>query len=111
MKHWKRIVCVSRELAVLVLFAVLVNVAIAGAFSCASAQRPTLDQAKAGLRLACDALAFAVADGRTIPASELAERVCDVERTAGVMQRLADSREPPREIIAEPPEWLDAGAK
>ena len=79
--------------------------------SCAGAQRPTLDQAKAGLALACDALAFAVAEGKTIPGAELADRVCDVERTAAVMQRLADSREPPREIITEPPEWLDAGAK
>jgi hypothetical protein len=81
-----------------------------GALSCAGAQRPTLAQAKAGLALACDALAFAVAEGKRIPGDELAARVCDVERTAAVMQRLADSREPPREIMTEPPDWLDAGA-
>lgn len=84
---------------------------VLGLVACSGSQRPTLEQAKVGLALACDALAFAVAEGKTIPGAELAERVCDVERTAAVMQRLADSREPPREIIAEPPEWLDAGAK
>ncbi len=86
------------------LLAVIVLAFSAGFFSCASV--PTLEQAKTGMRLACDALAVAIANGRQIPAPELAERVCDVERTAAVMTGIVERTEGLRQIVTDP-DWFD----
>lgn len=68
--------------------------------------QPTLQQAQAGLRLACDALAVATAAGTTVPAEELARQACDTERTSAIMAELV-ARAARNELVAEPPDWVD----
>lgn len=91
-----------------VLTIVLVSVGLYAFAACGAAQHPTVDQARAGLRLACDALAVATAAGTDVPAHELAAQACDVERTTAIMRRLVESAATVRQLVTEPPEWLDA---
>jgi hypothetical protein len=79
-----------------------------GLFSCSAAQHPTVEQARAGLRLACDALAVATVQGTDVPAHELAALACDDERTSAVMRQLLERAKLARQLVTvPPPEWLD----
>lgn len=70
--------------------------------ACSGAQRPSVEQAKAALQLACDGLALAFSDGQHDQARELAAEACDVERTTAIMRQIVTRAE----LVAAPPDWL-----
>jgi hypothetical protein len=116
--RWDLAGFVVKDVAAFVLSCIVVALLFVW-LGCAGA-RPTLASAQNGLKVACDTLAFVVAEGADVPGEKIAERACNPKVQTAVLTELVRREKALREIVTDP-DWLgdsaspapasDAGAK